>query len=303
MQSKLKHFHERLDLVINLLNISSEILNTSKGNVFEIHGLNNFRKAIMILDELYLLQEQVNILTQTNVYKSGNDFISANQSDGSSFLRLNDDLLEKAILIRNVIKQITPEEKENSISIKLPPTKDFEELSKFSKDIHIALSQILYNDKIGGKAEITSVENGSIWLNVFLGSSAAITLIGGVVWASMVIFKKLQEGRMLEQQVRSLNIKNDSLKEIQEKQKIALNLMIESEAKLLFDENFSIEESPEQIERLKNSIDLFSKIIEKGAEIHPGLLAPESVANLFPNPSNLIGLESKINKLNRASEN
>lgn len=73
--------------------------------------------------------------------------------------------------------------------------------------------------------------------------------------------------------------------------------MIESEATNIYNENFK-GDNPEQIERLKHSIKLLSEQIDKGAEIHPALNAPENVKNLFPDTKNIATIESKIKKLN-----
>lgn len=63
------------------------------------------------------------------------------------------------------------------------------------------------------------------------------------------------------------------------------------------------ENTPENIERIKNSITTFADLIGKGAEIHPALVAPENVSNLFPDPTKLIGVESKIKRLANPGDN
>ncbi len=102
-------------------------------------------------------------------------------------------------LSENFLKTLNktlPAEDINSVNIKLPPVNDFEELSDVSKKIHIALSQVLYNDEIKGQTKIVSVENGSIWFNVFVGSTA-LTLVASLAWSTAVIYKKMQEGKLL----------------------------------------------------------------------------------------------------------
>jgi len=96
--------------------------------------------------------------------------------------------------------------------------------------------------------------------------------------------------------VRGLKVKNDSLQDILNAQKAETELMIEAEAEHINSEHFK-ENVPENIERIKNSITIFAELIGKGAEIHPALIAPEDVSNLFPDTKNLIGLESKIKRI------
>jgi len=229
-------------------------------------------------------------------FNTGKDFVNLNLPEGRKLKPQLEELNRIVSSVSQSIEEIGGESDENTVSIKLPDVKDFEDLSKFSSDFHKILNQSIVNEDIKGEVRIDSVENGSIWLDVYLGSAAAVSLIGGLAWASAVVYKKIQEGRLIEKHVESLGVKNASLKEIQTKQKEALSLMIDAEANNLYNENFE-GNSPEQIERLKLSIKLFSELIDKGAEIHPALNQPESVKNLYPKMTNLQTLESKIKKI------
>ncbi|GAI89905.1 unnamed protein product [marine sediment metagenome] len=144
--------------------------------------------------------------------------------------------------------------------------------------------------------KIEKIEGGSIWIDVFVGSTVAINTIGCLAWSAAVIFKKIQEGKIIEQHVRSLKIKNDSLDDIKKAQKEELDVLVEAEAKSINDKFFKPENN-EQIERIKNSIKLLSGQLQKGAEIHPPLEAPENVVNLFPKMPDILGIESKIKQL------
>ncbi|MEB0260207.1 MULTISPECIES: hypothetical protein [unclassified Mucilaginibacter] len=70
--------------------------------------------------------------------------------------------------------------------------------------------------------------------------------------------------------------------------------MIQTEAEAIAKE---FDNDKERIERYKLSIDNMSKLIGKGTEIHPSLLAPENVSNLFPAYKNLNLIESKTKKI------
>ncbi|MFC5044693.1 hypothetical protein ACFSTE_22440 [Aquimarina hainanensis] len=255
-----------------------------------------FRKAINKLEKTGLLIDEINELRSSAIFTTNKDRISLNINEARPLKAKLENLINLVGSLSKSFKEITGETNENSISIKLPEVTDFEDLSKFSSDFHKILSQAIVNDEINGQVRIDSVENGSIWLDVYLGSIAAVTLIGSLTWSAAVIFKKFKEGQLIEQHVKSLEIKNDSLKEIQEKQKRALDLMIEAEARELYNESFEGDDN-EQIERLKLSVKMLSNLIEKGAEIHPALNQPEQVSNLFPDMKKLNSLESRIKKL------
>ena len=286
-----------------LKNIFSELVQElnfeykeNPNNVTHFTKLTGLRKALNKLETTGLLTEEIKEFRSTAIFTTNKDNVTLNTAEARQLKIKLDNLIRLVGSLNSSFEEIGGEVSENSISIKLPEITDFDDLSKFSSDFHKILTQAIVNDEINGQVRIDSVENGSIWLDVYLGTTAAVTLIGSLTWSAAVIFKKIKEGQLIEQHVTSLKIKNDSLKEIQEKQKQALDLMIEAEAKSLYDESFEGNDN-EQIERLKLSVKMLSSLIEKGAEIQPALNQPEKVTNLFPDMKKLNIIESRIKKL------
>ncbi|MCI1187181.1 hypothetical protein MON38_07090 [Hymenobacter sp. DH14] len=297
MNNSLKIIREKLQNNLNLFEWGYEgVAQTSGGHpMTRLAGLTNVRFVVDNLSKLGLFEEITESLKDSVIYTTGNDYMVIQANEGAS---INSRLTTLKVLASNfldVLLKTVPNEDINSINIKLPPISDFDQLSKVAREIHIGLTQLIYSDEINGETKIVSVENGSIWFNVFVGASA-VSVIASLVWASAVIYKKFQEGRMLAEQVRALKVKNESLEDVLKAQKAETDMMIEAEAQHIQHEHFK-NNSPETIERIKNSISIFADLIGKGAEIQPALAAPESVSNLFPDPKNLIGLESKIKKL------
>ncbi|MBU1064675.1 hypothetical protein KJ762_02505 [bacterium] len=260
-------------------------------------NLINFRNGINSLETTSLLKNEINQIKTSGIFSTAKDELTLNVTEGRSIKLPMDSLLKIVNALNESLSQITGATRENSISIKLPNVNDFEDLAKTSNTFHTILSQTIINDEIKGQIKIDSVENGSIWLDIYLGSATALSLVGGLAWSGAVVYKKIQEGRIIEEHVKSLKIKNESLKEIKDAQKKAIDLMIEAEANQLYSENFKTDDNHEQIERLKHSIKLLAEQIDKGAEVHPALNTPEKVANLFPNMKHLELVESKIKKL------
>ncbi|MDP3441278.1 MAG: hypothetical protein Q8T08_00315, partial [Ignavibacteria bacterium] len=267
----------------------------------KLSGLTNIRSVIKDINTLNLFEATIQPLSNSAIFTTANNEMTVQIQEGREIVANLTLLKALCTNFLNVLLTTVPEEDVNSINIKLPPVNDFDELSKVSREIHIGLSQVIFNDEINGQTKIVSVENGSIWLNVFVGASA-VTVIASLVWSSAVIYKKIQEGKLLAEQVRGLKVKNDSLEDILKAQKAETDLMIQAEAEHISSEYFQ-ENIPENIERIKNSITTFAELIGKGAEIHPALVAPENVSNLFPDPTKLIGVESKIKRLANPGDN
>lgn len=293
---KIKELKFLLKDVISQLDFKYEEAKQGGVTMAVFSNLDQYRQGINILETSGLFKKEIDELRKTPIFTTGKDFINLNHSEGRKLRPKLEELDRIVSTVADSIEQIGGETEKDSISIKLPRVKDFEDLSKFSLDFHKILSQSIINDQIKGKVRIDSVENGSIWLDVYLGSSAAVTLIGGLAWSAAVIYKKIQEGRIIEEHVKNIKVKNESLKEIQKKQKEALTMMIDAEANNLYNENFEGSNN-EQIERLKLSVKMLSELLDKGAEIHPALNQPESVKNLFPKMKELNTIESRIKKL------
>jgi hypothetical protein len=268
----------------------------SVGGNFSLKELNKFRRALYELENSKLLIQDINDLKSSLVFQTGEDniVVSSQELNRITLLKNNLSKLFKNILLS--LESISGGQSENTISIKLPEIHDLEDLNKILNDIQSALQQAIINVKINGQIKIVNVESGSIWFDIFLGSMAALNLVGGLAWASAVVYKKIQEGKIFEQHARGLEIKNESLVEIQKAQKKSIDLLIDAEARNLYDEHFSNDDK-EQISRLKHSINLFSKLMERGTEIHPLLNTPETVDNLFPDPKNYLTIQSRIKQI------
>lgn len=269
-------------------------------NFIKFFNVNRLRNALSEIASLNLFVE-AKPLMESVIFKSGGDEIQVIIAEAQTIERNLDALSSLGERFLSALLSAVPEESPDSINIKLPPIKDFEELSKVAKELHVALTQVIYDKEIGGKEEIVSVENGSIWFNVFVGATA-VSVIASMVWSAAVIYKKIQEGRLLEEQIRGLKVKNESLQDILKAQKAETDRMLQAEADYIASEYFK-ENLPENIGKIKNSISTFAELITRGAEIKPSLMAPEEVSNLFPKVTELIGVESKIKKLNPHSDN
>lgn len=302
MDASLKLIKQQLQNILKRLEWKGENLTNNQGQTtMKLSGLTNIRSVVNHVRTLNLFDGVVESLSNSVIYTTANDQMTVQLQEGKDIVANLTLLKTLSTNFLNVLLTTVPEEDINSINIKLPPVNDFDELSKVSREIHLGLTQVIYNDDINGQTKIISVENGSIWFNVFVGAQA-VTVIASLVWASAVIYKKKLEGKLLAEQVRGLKVKNDSLEDILKAQKAETDLMIQAEAEHISSEHFK-KNTPENIERLKNSITTFANLIDKGAEIHPALVSPENISNLFPDPTKIIGLESKIKRIINSGDN
>lgn len=271
---------------------------TSSG--YYLINIINFKSFLDIIDKLVFFKEEVNILQQSEIFSTGQDTLFLLDKKADKIRNNANYLVQATESLSRVLSIMLVEQSENSIQIKLPRPSDFLSLIKFLSEFEKSINQVISNDKIGGQLQIKSWESGSFWIELLLGSQAAVSLIAGIAWAGAVISKKIKEGKILEQQVKSLEIKNESLNDILEKQKSMTDLLLEKEVRHLQIQHFESDQDKEQFERLKMATKTFAELIQKGAEVHPALTAPEQVKNVFPNYKIIDTIASQIKLLEDA---
>jgi hypothetical protein len=191
----------------------------------------------------------------------------------------------------------------NEVSIKLPKASQLsnvvEALSRIDKIFSQAMSVLPESPAVNVKRW----ENGSLWIDMLVGSASGVVLIGGLTWAAACAFKKYQEGRLLEKMTDSLGLKNDLLAVLRDGVDKAVNEIIDAEAKRLDAKHSKGKGDVETIGRLQFCIRELYEMIRVGTEVHPSLLAPEDVRNVFPNMEEVLGLPSTQKLLTQHGEN
>jgi len=269
----------------------------SGSSLHRISNIVNFKKAVAIIHPLPFFASEIEQLSETEIYTTTQDHIDTSPGDASVLMGSAMYLINAAEALHRALPDIIPIQDDLTISFKMPDPLNLSDIVDSISPLEKAISQVVLHEKIGGTIKIKSWETGSFWFDLFLGTQAAVFLVAGISWSAAVVYKKIQEGKMFEEYARSLNIKNESLDDLLENQKKATKLLIEQESRSLYDEHFGTETSGDIIERLKFAISTFADLIQKGAEIHPSLQAPEDVSNLFPNFKSLENIISHIKQL------
>ena len=263
----------------------------------ELSNINAFKEFLNIIKKVDIYDDEINLLLESDLYSTTKDNLFTEDSRALNIYNTAKYLVDSTSSLNIVFKKLLPQSNEQSISIKLPEPSDFEALNKTMVTVQKSISQIISNDKIKGTTNINHWEFGSFWIELILGTEAAVALIASSVWAAAVISKKFSENKLFEQQARAMEIKNESLEDILETQKELTNQLLANEAQSVLDEHFDNNKDNEQLERLKLSIKTFATLIQNGAEIHPSIMAPEKVQNLFPNYKNIDMLTSRIKQI------
>lgn len=263
--------------------------------------IDNYIYAMNTLEELsrfnFLKTEIEAIKLISNVYYSRLPYVVIEQGIFNNFDALMERVKMKCATVIDAISEVLPKQNENSISIKIPEIRGIDELTKIVKDLDTILSQSLINEYFDAKVEVQNFDTGSNWIEIVVGTGLALNFVAGLAWSAAVIRKKLIEGDLMKQKVRSLEIGNEALNAIEQGLEKEIEILCDSEAKQLLLENNISDPKPEYTQRVKHSIKLLANLISKGAEIHPALNTPEESKNLFPDFAKLPNIQSKIKEL------
>ncbi|WP_320033896.1 hypothetical protein [Halarcobacter sp.] len=286
------------DIELNNVRLDIQNLHLSSPELINIDSFKFFLETIEIID---IYKDEIDYIKQSKLYQTTHRQLTLPKKEALDIYNKAKYLIDSAQSLQLVFKKLLPKSNEQSISIKLPEPLDFDSLIKTMATFQKSISQVIINEDINGTLKINHWEFGSFWLELFLGTQAAVALISSIAWSAAVISKKFNENKLLEQTVKSMEIKNESLEDILDSQKKMTNMLIENEAQAILDKHFdSIEH--EQLERLKSTIKTFAKLIQDGAEVHPSLMAPEKIKNLFPDYKNLDVITSQIKQIENKSE-
>jgi hypothetical protein len=192
---------------------------------------------------------------------------------------------------------------EGELAIKLPPVSELSTVVAKLEKLEKVFAQALSILSDPPTLKVAKWEKGSLWIDLLIGSTAGVTLIGGVTWAAACAYKKFQEGRLLEKTSEGLGIKNEVLASLRDGIAFAIEAEIQAEAKRLDEKHSKGKGDPETIKRLQYCIRETFEMIKEGTEIHPALMAPEDVKNVFPNMSEILALPSTQKLLKDHADN
>jgi hypothetical protein len=202
--------------------------------------------------------------------------------------------------LRDTLVDLTGEEKENTIFVRLPDSTDLKEVTEAMRDFEKLLGQVVYHPKVNGKIVLAGWEKGSLWMEILVGTAVAATVVAHVVKAAAIAYRKILDNKIISAQIEGLQAKAESMDDIKNALKIHLEMLVDAEARQIYAAYYKGAEEPddnEQIERLKHSVKTLAELMNKGAEVQPGLLLPPETKSEFPNMKNLSALTSSIKEL------
>jgi hypothetical protein len=261
-----------------------------------IDNLDRFRPLIVRLSQAEEFTEITTPILESEIFATDSDHFYGSET----YSRISGPIRRLQLLIVELPKVLrihASPPSEFTVSLKLPDPADLKDALNVVTQFEKALEQLLFNPAINGEIRLIGWEVGSFWIDLYLASALAVSVVGSVAWAAAVVRKKTLEGDLIEKKVQGLDIGNDALEALRDGLKKSVQTLTDAEALAILDKHYDKKNSGDQLERIKLSIKISADLIQRGAEVYPGLYAPEEVKNLFPEPAKLAAIVSKIQQL------
>ena len=273
----------------------------SNGRVqYVIKNLNRLRKAVLLVRDIPYLGPQMHTVVEHPLFKSPQDEYTLSTTEYLEFKTLIEKLKNKLQVLKEIVETDGLSDLHDMLSIRIPALNTFDELSKVADELKKSIELPLIDSRVESNVKIVGADRGSIIFYVSLGAAAAVKLIGVICWSAAVIRRERAEARILEEHAKTLQLKNESLRDLIEAQREQLRNITQGEAERIVRTHYD-QNDPEAVERLKLSINSISELIDRGVTILPNGNDRETLKS-FPDYSQLSLIESTIKQLKKSAE-
>lgn len=279
---------------IDLLTVKTNTIQSAAGTRIKINDVNKLNEAVISLEDFSYLKKEVEVIKNYNILNTLNtNEITMNSDTFNVFNKDVNNLKNKINSNLQILESNFVYTEKNTLCIKLVEHDSLKDLAAELETIDKIIMQVLTHKDINTNYKFSSFDIGSSWVYIILGSEFALNLLAGLVWAACVIRKKWKEGSILEETIKGMKVKNESLEDIRKAKKKIEDELISKEADNLLS-TFDLDNTNNEYKnRLIYSITELAKLINDGVQVHPSLMAPEESKNLFPDYKNLDYIESK----------
>ncbi len=289
---------------IEKLNLSNSFIKITEGNT--LSNLINFKNLIGEVEkyELSFYNTEINKLKNSFIYSTTQDSIKEYTYEKLiNVYNISKYIVDSLNSLKLVFSKLLPTPDENELSIKLPTTNNFENLLKDMNKIEKQLSIIVNDKEVDTFIKLNKWEYGSYWIDIALGTSFAISLIGSISWSAAYISSLIKKDKEHSLYLQKIETDAQMLSAIKEKQLLYLEKLYETEVLHIQENYFENKENNERNKKIKDTIKLFADIIQRGGEFQPSLISPKEIKDSYPDFKNIEHIPSKVLQIPEKREN
>lgn len=291
---------------IQQLSLDKVAIVYASGSSMMLTNLNRFKELINKIEEYELdfYNDVIEKLYKSPIYSTTQNDISFSSTQEASKVYFNSKyILDSLNSLLLVFSKILPTPNENELSIKFPTTQNLEDLLKDMSKIEKQLSIIVNDKEIDTYIQLSKWEYGSYWVDIAIGTSLAISLIGSISWSAAYISTLIKKDKEQLLYLQKIEADVQMLQAIKDKQLAYLDKLYENEVLNIQENYFNNQENNERNKKIKDTIKLFADIIQRGGEFQPSLISPKEMKESYPDFKNIEHIPSKVLQIPEKTEN
>lgn len=254
------------------------------GVYYKLINADAIRSILATLDEIESFSDCIaSVRTKSLGFEQVSGDITIEQRNKSGLEAAYYQLQNKVITITELFDSLNYKQNVSGFDIKLPPDMTLTDLSKCTKDLSTIFSTCPLFANAEGTINFSSVDVGSVWLSFVVGGAAAmgiLSMLAALVDKALIIRSHHLTCKEQSEKIRTLQLGNDILESANEVNKTITKKLLDSVCADLAKEHDISE--PEDVGRLKNSIQLLADWMNKGMEIYAAVEAPSETKAVFP---------------------
>lgn len=209
----LHHIYDIIQAALPHLELKAEVIQQVNPVMVKIKALHAWRQHLQQLAIDPLLHSLISPIQDTALYQQSIDHTKIRQDEWQPIASLNQHLIHTLQAISKWLSHWIPADQADAVRICLPKVSCLDQFSRLLRKLHLVFNHILYLTKSAAPYQVQGLWPGSTWIQIAL-SASSIPILASMLWSASLIYKKIQECRILEQQIRALKIKNESLNDV-----------------------------------------------------------------------------------------
>ncbi|WP_028315038.1 hypothetical protein [Desulfatibacillum aliphaticivorans] len=268
---------------------------------YSFSDIQTFKKAMESLSAVPVFEAPISALRDSAMGAEEKDYLDQrNQAQAEDIKESAAALFHGARALLLTLRQLMPADAANVLNIQIPEPVNIKKLMYVCSKLEKTLQGSVVGDYTKGKSAICHIDPAANWIEIDVGTEAALCLAGDLAWSAAVVYGKYQEAKIFEEHVRALKLKPESLEDIKKGQNEAIVRLIHMESHNLVERHLN--GNGGQMEKLKIPIKLMADLIKDGVRVYPPEDATDNVKALFPDYDKLGEIESRAPVKKKAPE-
>jgi len=279
----------RLRDIVNVIDVNMNVLQhrlvaiASDSNQLRLDNVFNIRNSVERISGTGAFDAEIIQIKKFETFLFSNtDSIILPKHEATELSNFIIRLANKMGVFNSVVKQVLPEQNENSLSIRLPDTLRLAELSDIFSKLDKIFNQLLVNEKIQGEATLQNFDTGSEWIEILFDSVKAVFIISTLAYTAILVKREEIKNQELLEVVRNRKITNDLIERLSQEILAQSNKLINAKMSEFIQEVGIDKKDNEYLERYKHCVSILTELIDKGLKFFPSTKSPNDIKSVLP---------------------